>query len=99
MSLSLDEVKKIAKLAHIKMNDESEVKKYCDELNKILAWVEQLKEVDTNGIEPMTTAENMPLPMREDRVGIMNDIYSQQAVLNNAPNAKYNYFTVKKVLE
>ncbi len=98
MSLSTDDVKKIAKLARIMMN-ETEVEKYRNEINKILAWIEQLQEINTDGIEPMTTAEDVPLPMREDRVGIMNDQSSQQAVLKNAPNAKYNYFAVSKVVE
>jgi aspartyl-tRNA(Asn)/glutamyl-tRNA(Gln) amidotransferase subunit C len=98
MSLSTDEVKKIAHLARIKMSD-AEVEKSRNELNKILAWIEQLQEVNTDGIEPMTTAEDMNLPMREDRVGGMHDNSSQQAVLKNAPNAKYNYFAVNKVVE
>jgi aspartyl-tRNA(Asn)/glutamyl-tRNA(Gln) amidotransferase subunit C len=98
MSLTVEEVKKIAKLARIKLSDQ-EVAKYQSEISGILSWINQLDEVKTEGVEPMTTAEDKPLGMREDKVGVFPDGATQQTILSNAPNSKYNYFVVSKVVE
>jgi len=95
MSLTLDQVKKIAHLARIKIDD-TEANKYQGELNKIFGWIEQLQEVDTDGIAPLYSVAEHELPLRDDVIsdgGIKNDI------LANAPEAKYDHFVVTKVVE
>lgn len=95
MSLSLDEVKKIAKLSRIKVSDD-EVQKYQGELNKIFDWIEQLQEVNTDDIKPMFSTERHTLPMRED---VVTDGDKAESVLKNAPESKYGFFVVPKVIE
>ncbi len=95
MSLTLQEVKKIAKLARIKMT-EDEIAKYQGELNKIFSWIEQLSEVDTNNVEPMYSVVNQPLLMRADEI---SDGGIRDKVLQNAPDSKYGFFVVPKVVE
>jgi aspartyl-tRNA(Asn)/glutamyl-tRNA(Gln) amidotransferase subunit C len=69
----------------------------ADELNGIMAWIEQLNEVDIEGVEPMTSAvEGLQLPMREDVVTAGDD---QDKVLKNAPKAEDGFFVVPKVVE
>jgi len=95
MSLTIEEVKKIAKLSRIKMTD-GEIVNYQGELNKIFDWIEQLQEVNTDNVEPMFGTEAHTLPMREDKV-TDGDIRDQ--VLKNAHDAKYGFFAVPKVIE
>ena len=95
MSLTLQEVKKIAKLARIKMGDE-EIAKYQTELNKIFSWIEQLSEVNTNNVDPMYSVIQHPLVMREDTI---TDGGIRDKVLQNAPDSKYGFFVVPKVVE
>lgn len=95
MSLTLEEVKKIAKLARIKMS-EDEIAKYQTELNKIFSWIEQLKEVNTDNVEQMYSPVTHSLPMREDKV---TDGNIRDKVLQNAPESKYGFFAVPKVIE
>lgn len=95
MALTTDDVKKIAKLARIKLGDD-EVQKHQDELNKIFNWIEQLQEVNTDGIEPMFSVDDRNLQTRED---IITEPSHKDQVLKNAPNAKYGYFVVPKVVE
>ena len=88
-------VRKIARLARIKVTDE-EAKALERELSGILDWVEQLDEVDTEGIEPMTRVVAMLLKKRADVVsdgGIADDI------LANAPAREDHFFVVPKVVE
>jgi aspartyl-tRNA(Asn)/glutamyl-tRNA(Gln) amidotransferase subunit C len=88
-------VRRIAHLARIAVAEE-EVAGLQDELNAILAFVEQLSEVDIEGIEPMTSVTPMELKQREDKVtdgGIADDI------LRNAPAAENHFFLVPKVVE
>jgi aspartyl-tRNA(Asn)/glutamyl-tRNA(Gln) amidotransferase subunit C len=95
MSVDENTVRRIAHLARIKV-EEGEVAQLQGELNAILAWVEQLKEVNVEGVEPMTSVTPMALKMREDRVtdgGIADDI------VKNAPAAQEHYFVVPKVVE
>ena len=68
----------------------------CWELNGILGWIEQLKEIDTRGIEPMTSVVATKLPLRQDRVTEGGDA---ERVLKNAPHATAGFFTVPKVVE
>ncbi len=95
MSVDDATVRKIAHLSRIAVPDQ-EVEHLRGELNAILAFVEQLAEVDVEGVEPMTSVTPMVMKKREDRVtdgGIMNDI------LRNAPLAEGPYFAVPKVVE
>ncbi|MEC9368911.1 MAG: Asp-tRNA(Asn)/Glu-tRNA(Gln) amidotransferase subunit GatC [Pseudomonadota bacterium] len=88
-------VRRIARLARIKVSD-ADAGKLVGELSGILTWVEQLQEVRTDGVEPMTCVVDMKMAMREDRVtegGIAAD------VLANAPASDKGFFVVPKVVE
>ena len=95
MSVDTKTVAKIANLARIKMG-EDKLAPMADELNKILAWVEQLDEVDTDNVAPMTSVVDTKLPWRKDEV---NDGEKSEAILKNAPVTEYGYFAVPKVIE
>ncbi|HEY0113806.1 MAG TPA: Asp-tRNA(Asn)/Glu-tRNA(Gln) amidotransferase subunit GatC [Allosphingosinicella sp.] len=95
MSVDAGTVRHIAKLARIAVS-EAEVAAFAPELNNILGWVEQLQEVDVEGIEPMTAVIPNKLRLRQDEVtdgGIRED------VLANAPAAEHGFFAVPKVIE
>ena len=95
MSVDTATVAKIASLARIKVS-EAEVAAMVPELNGILAWVEQLGEVDVTGVEPMTAVIPNHLRLREDAV---TDGGIRDAVLANAPAAEHGFFGVPKVIE
>ncbi|TQF78288.1 MULTISPECIES: Asp-tRNA(Asn)/Glu-tRNA(Gln) amidotransferase subunit GatC [unclassified Elioraea] len=99
MSLDAETVRRIAALARIRVKEE-EVARLQGELNHILAWIEQLAEVDTDGVEPLPGAMRMKLKMREDVV-TEGDLH--EAILANAPdradNALGSFFAVPKVVE
>jgi aspartyl-tRNA(Asn)/glutamyl-tRNA(Gln) amidotransferase subunit C len=95
MSIDAATVRKVAKLARIGL-PEDRLEALTDELSAILGWIEQLNEVDTEGVEPMTSAVRTPLPMREDVVTEGGD---PARVLANAPRTANNYFVVPKVVE
>jgi aspartyl-tRNA(Asn)/glutamyl-tRNA(Gln) amidotransferase subunit C len=95
MSVTSEQVRHIAKLARIAMSDE-ELDRLVPELNNILGWVEQLGEVNTNGVEPLTAVIEQKLRLREDRV---NDGNIRDEVLANAPEAQHGFFAVPKVIE
>lgn len=88
-------VAKIAHLARIKVPEE-EQERLAGELDKILHWVEQLGEVDTDGVEPMTSVVAQRLRRRRDEVTEGDD---RDRVLANAPDAADGFFTVPKVVE
>ena len=95
MSVDPDTVRRIAHLARIAVA-EDEIEHLKGELNAILAWVEQLGEVDVAGVEPMTSVTPMKMKMRADDVtdgGIPADI------VKNAPASENNFFLVPKVVE
>ena len=95
MEVDEDTVRRIARLARIKVTD-AEAKALEKELSGILDWVKQLDEVDTNGVEPMTAVVSTSLKMREDRVtdgGIADDVVA------NAPAREDHFFVVPKVVE
>lgn len=75
---------------------EEELERLVPELNKILGWVEQLGEVDTDGIEPLTAVIDQELRLREDVVDAGN---IRDEVLANAPDAQHGFFAVPKVIE
>ena len=95
MSVSPEQVRHIAKLARIAMSEE-ELDRLLPELNNILGWVEQLGEVNTDGIEPLTAVIEQKLRLREDAI-TDGDIRDQ--VLANAPDAQHGFFAVPKVIE
>lgn len=95
MSVSSEKVRHIAKLARIAMSEE-ELDRLVPELSNILGWVEQLGEVDTDGIEPLTAVIEQKLRLREDAV---NDGGIRDEVLANAPDSEHGFFAVPKVIE
>ena len=95
MALDKDTVQRIARLARIKV-PEADLDGLAGELDNILGWIEQLGEVDTDGVAPMTSVVEMDLPQRDDAV---TDGGYPDKVLANAPNADRGYFTVPKVVE
>jgi len=95
MSVTNDQVRHIAKLARIAMSDE-ELERMVPELNAIIGWVEQLGEVNTDGVEPLTAVIPNGLRLREDAV---TDGNIRDDVLANAPHAEHGFFAVPKVIE
>ena len=95
MSVDVATVKRIAHLARIKLEDH-EVAPLERELNGILSWIEQLGEVNTDGVEPMTAVIPNKLRWRADEV---TDGGIQEKVLANAPQAEFGFFAVPKVIE
>jgi aspartyl-tRNA(Asn)/glutamyl-tRNA(Gln) amidotransferase subunit C len=95
MSVNADQVRHVAKLARIAMSD-AEVEAMVPEFNNILQWVEQLAEVDTDGVEPLTAVIDLPLRLRDD---VVNDGNVRDDVLKNAPDAQHGFFAVPKVIE
>lgn len=95
MSLDTSTVRTIAFLARIRVKDE-ELEPMARELSDLLGWVEQLNEVDTSSVEPMTSVAEMTLPRRRDAV---TDGGKPEGVLANAPESEDGFFTVPKVVE
>ena len=95
MSVDADTVRRIAHLARIAVAD-SEVENLRVELNAMLAFVEQLQEVDVEGVEPMTSVTPMAMKKRHDVVTAGDDA---EAVLKNAPESADHFFLVPKVVE
>ena len=95
MSVDAATVRRIAHLARIAVTD-AEVPHLQGELNAMLAFVEQLSEVNVDGVEPMTTPVKMTLPMRED---VVSDGNIRDKVLANAPKTEDGFFVVPKVVE
>ena len=95
MPVSTEHVRHIARLARIAMSDE-EIERLAPELNNILGWVEQLGEVNTDGIEPLTAVIDQKLRLRDDAV---TDGNIRDEILANAPEAQHGFFAVPKVIE
>ena len=95
MSVSHEQVRHIASLARIAMSEE-ELERLVPELNNILGWVEQLGEVDTDGVEPLATVIEQKLRLRDD---VVTDGNIRDDVLANAPDAQHGFFAVPKVIE
>lgn len=95
MSVDTATVARIAALARIKVS-EAELEAMVPELNGILAWVEQLGEVDVTGVEPMTAVIENHLRLRDD---VVTDGGIRTSVLANAPAAEHGFFGVPKVIE
>tara|TARA_B100000963_G_C22419239_1_gene576902 strand:- start:494 stop:781 length:288 start_codon:yes stop_codon:yes gene_type:complete len=95
MSIDNKTVRKVSKLAKIKINEEEEIK-LIEELNNILGWVDELKKVNTEKIEPMLSVFNESMIMRKEDVSSKT---SDELVLKNAPESKSGFFVVPKVIE
>lgn len=95
MAIDAATVRKVARLARI-AEPEDRLEPLAKELSGILNWIEQLNEVDTDGVEPMTTSVETTLPMRDDVVTEGGD---SAKVLANAPKAHKGFFVVPKVVE
>ena len=99
MSLDKDTVRKIAFLARIRVPDDA-LAGLADELSNIIGWVEQLAEVDTDGVKPMTSVADMSWPRRDDEV---TDGNKPEDVLLNATEPEQasdgGFYSVPKVLE
>ena len=95
MSVNADTVRHVAKLARIAMSD-AEIDALVPELNQILGWVDQLAEVDTDGVEPLTAVIEQKLRLRDD---VVTDGDARDKVLANAPDAQHGFFAVPKVIE
>ena len=95
MSVDAATVKRIGRLARIRV-EENEVEKYQGEINAILGFVEQLGEVNVEGVEPMTSVTPMQLRRRDD---VVTDGGYPEKVVKNAPLTEDNFFMVPKVIE
>jgi aspartyl-tRNA(Asn)/glutamyl-tRNA(Gln) amidotransferase subunit C len=95
MSVDKDTVRRIARLSRLAL-DEKRVEPMVQELNGILAWVEQLKEVDIEGIAPLTSVVEQRLKMRDD---VVTDGGNADALMSNAPGGEDHFFVVPKVVE
>ena len=95
MSLDKATVARIARLARLKL-DETQLEPMARELNNILAFVEQLNEVKTEGVPPLTSVVATKLKMRDD---VVSDRGQPEKILANAPAAESGFFTVPKVVE
>jgi aspartyl-tRNA(Asn)/glutamyl-tRNA(Gln) amidotransferase subunit C len=95
MAIDAATVRKVARLARI-AEPEEKLEGLAKELSGILNWIEQLSEVDTDGVEPMASAVRVALPMRED---VVTDGGDPEKVLGNAPKRVGNFYVVPKVVE
>jgi aspartyl-tRNA(Asn)/glutamyl-tRNA(Gln) amidotransferase subunit C len=95
MSVDKDTVRRIAKLSRIAL-DEARVGPMVDELNGIFTWVQQLNEVNIEGVPPMTSVVEQRLKMREDKI---TDGGNANELMANAPQDEDHFFVVPKVVE
>jgi aspartyl-tRNA(Asn)/glutamyl-tRNA(Gln) amidotransferase subunit C len=95
MAIDAATVKKVAHLARIRV-EEAKLEPLAAELSGILAWIEQLNEVDTENVAPLASTEAVALPMREDAV---TDGGDPAPILANAPKSDRGFFVVPKVVE
>lgn len=95
MSVTKDDVRKVARLSRIAVPEER-LESLASELSSIMGWIEQLNEVDVDGVEPMTSVVEATLPMRDD---VVTDGNIQEQVLANAPKSEDGFFVVPKSVE
>ena len=95
MSIDTDTARRVAKLARIQV-PEADLPELANEFSVILGFIEQLNEVDVDGIEPMTSVTPQRLKRRTD---VVTDGDQAEAVLKNAPDAREGFFAVPKVVE
>ncbi len=95
MSVDAKTVRKIAHLARLEVA-EDRLAPLADELNGILSWIEQLNEVDVEGVAPMASVEDVPTPVRAD---VVNDGNIRDGILANAPKTEEGFFVMPKAVE
>ena len=95
MKIDKNTINKIARLSRIKLDDK-ESEDYIKDLNSILDWVEQLNEVNTENVEPLSNISSSILPNRED---VSTDTNSREDILEHAPDKLEGFFAVPKVVE
>ena len=95
MSIDIETAKRVAKLARIQVDDD-QLPALASEFSAILGFIEQLNEVDVEGVDPMTSVTPMRLYRRDD---VVTDGNQADAVLVNAPDAREGFFAVPKVVE
>ena len=95
MKIDKNTTVKIAKLCRIKLKEE-EIGEFSSQLSSIIDWVEQLNEVNTEKIKPLSNVSSSNLPLREDKIIAEND---SEDILSNAPEKLENYFVVPKVVD
>ncbi len=95
MAIDVATVRKVARLSRIAEPEEA-LPGLADKLNGIMQWIEQLAEVDTDGVEPMTSAVASTAPLRED---VVTEIGDSARILANAPKSADGFFVVPKSVE
>lgn len=95
MAVDENTVRRIVFLARLEIDDEK-LQETKDEFNKILNWIEELNEINTDEVEPLISVNEQTLRLRDD---IVDDGNQREAVLKNAPSAEFDYFAVPKVVE
>jgi aspartyl-tRNA(Asn)/glutamyl-tRNA(Gln) amidotransferase subunit C len=95
MAIDAATVRKVARLARI-AEPEARIEPLARELTGIMDWIEQLAEVDIEGVEPMTSAVSQPAPLRDD---VVTDGGDPERILANAPRRTGDFFVVPKVVE
>lgn len=95
MAIDTETVKRVAFLSRLKIDD-AKIEATEKEFNKILSWIEELNEVNTDNVEPLISVNDTTLRLRDDEI---TDGNCQKAVLKNAPDKEYDYFAVPKVVE
>ena len=95
MAVDKDTVAGIAKLARIKVDD-AQQEALTEELSNILGWIDELGELDTEGVQPMTSVVEVQHSLRKDAV---HDGDRQDDILKNAPESKHGYFVVPRVVD
>ena len=95
MSIDIETARKVAKLARIRV-EEAALPKLAEQLSGILTFMEQLNEVNVDGVEPMTSVTPMRLKRRAD---VVTDGGYPEKILSNAPDAREGFFAVPKVVE
>ena len=95
MSIDIDTARRVAKLSRIRV-EEGDLPALAEKLSSILGFMEQLRDVDVEGVEPMTGVTPMRLKRRVD---VVSDGNQQAAILRNAPDAREGFFAVPKVVE
>ena len=95
MSIDLKTVKHISKLSRISL-DEEKAKKLETDLNSIFKWIEQLNELNTDKVEPLSSIAETKLRLRKDEIKTKN---IRDEVLKNSPNENKDFFVVPKVVE
>ena len=95
MTIDLKTVKKISKLARISVDDKK-AKKLADDLNSIFKWIEQLNELNTENVEPLSSIAETKLRLRKDEIKSKN---IREEILKNSPDENKDFFVVPKVVE